>query len=137
MPKGYKIDTSNYIFKAIQEVIKDNQIVIDEKTGEPKTETKELDVYTRELLPILLCNPQLGGSAGQPDPEFDLYEMGVIAKLIERGTNSVVLDSNQYDKLKKRAGKMSKMLGYRYFEMIRRIQEAEEVELGEKKALKE
>lgn len=130
--EGYKIDVSMYEFKYKLEALKDGQFQLDERTGEPKLEDKISEVCPTIHLPLMLCNPQLGGNGGQTDPEFDLMELGTIAKLIEKADHFVVLDQRKFDTLKARVKKIQKHLNYKYFEMVRRIHEAEKVELEAK-----
>lgn len=130
--EGYKIDVSPYDFKYKSEVVKDGQFEVDERTGEPKLEDKVSEVQPAVHLPLMLCNPQLGGNNGQPDAEFDLMELGTVAKLIEKADCFVILDQRKFDTLKSRVKKIQKHLNYKYFEMIRRVHEAEKVELEAK-----
>lgn len=133
MTTGYKIDVSPYKYKFKSEVVKDEKFVIDEVTGEPKIEEKVSEVDVKIHLPLMLCNPNIGGTDGRPDADFDLFEMGVIAKQIEKSDGCVILDEKKYEQLKARMKKIQKHLNYKYFEMVRRIHEAEKVELEEKK----
>lgn len=127
--QGYKLDVSSYDFHTHQEVRDDkNQFVVDPSTGEPKLEKKVLRVEPRIHLPLMLCNPNITdqerGAKG-----FDLFEIGVIAKKIEMAVDDfVLLDSAEYAVLLDRTKILQKFLNYKYFEMVRRIREAEKVE---------
>ena len=139
--QGHKIDLAPYEYSFTTETIikGDNgemKYVPDPETGEFKTEKKKVKVYPGIHLPQMLCNPQLGGNGGQPSPDFDLFEIGVVAKLIENSAEKMgycIIDEKNYDILLKRVKQIQKSLNYKFFELVRRIHEAEKVELEEKK----
>lgn len=131
--QGYKVDVSDYNFETVIEVVEQGKLVLDESTGEAKVEKKCLRVKVNITFPLMLTNPQLGAVGGQPPADFDLYELGTIGKMIERSEDFVILDQAQYDLLVSRTKQIQKHLNYKYFEMVRRVMNAEKVELGEKK----
>lgn len=131
--EGYKINTEPYDFTAEQEVIKDGQFVIDNATGEPKREMKTQAVAVRLHLPLMIQQSQIGQAANQRDEEFDLYELGVIAMKIQESKLYCIVSKEEYARLEKRVKFISKFLNAKYFEMVRRVREAEKVELTEKK----
>lgn len=140
MAKGYKVKIDAYEYKTWveQTVEKDGKEVfdIDPETGEPKREEKTILVPVQIHLPLMLCNPQIVADpkAGVKDGGFNLYEIGVIAKKIENcKTEHITLDKEEYMILKKRMEVVAQRLSYKFFEMVRRVMEAEQVELGEVK----
>ena len=130
--QGYKINVNDYYFDTVLEVLENGQYVFDPETGDPKLEKKSIKVYPRLTLPLMLCNSQVGGVGGQAPADFDLYEIGTIAKLIESSDGYVILDQAQYDKLVSRVKQLQKHLNYKYFELVSKIMNAEKVELTEK-----
>lgn len=137
--QGYKIDLTPYDHTFLKEVIVEEKgemkYVPDPETGEFKTEKKTIKVIMCVHLPQMICNPSLGGANGQPAGDFDLFELGVVAKLIENSEvmGYCILDQKNYDILIKRVKQIQKHLNYKYFEMVRRVNEAEKVELEQKK----
>lgn len=128
MTIGYKINTSDYKYRTLQEVIENDKFVIDQETGEPKLEERALEVRMRVLLPMMVCNPQI-----VDDEQFDLLELGSIANKIELSSDFCILDSKEWERLSARVKKIQKKLNRKFYEMVRRVIEAEKVELEEKK----
>lgn len=130
MAHGYKIDVTEYLFGSTQEVLdKTGKFVMDPETGEPKLETKQIKIAPKIHLPLMLCNPNLADQ--EKRNSFDLFELGRIAKQIELSDTHVVLVEADFNTLKERMSVIQKFLNYRYYEMVRRIHEAEKIELKE------
>lgn len=139
--QGFQIDLSPYDYTFTTEVVvKDDKgemkYVPDPDTGEFKTEKKTVKVYPGIHLPQMLCNPGLGGERGQQAQDFDLFEIGVVAKIIENSAEKMgycVIDQKNYDILVKRVKQIQKNLNYKFYELVRRVHEAQKVELEQKK----
>lgn len=120
--KGKKIDISDY------------ESEVRNVDSEGKLEIKSEKMRPRYLLPWLICNPNLGNNDRGPDPAFDLMKLGPISKMIDVAKDDhIVLSDSEYNVLKTRAETVSKFFGYAHYEMFRRIYEAPEIELEEKK----
>lgn len=133
---GYKINTEPYDYTAETEIIKDGQFIIDESTGEPKRESKTQSVAVRMHLPLMLQQSQIGSSVNQRDEEFDLYELGLISMKLQESKLYCIVTKEEHERLKKRVKFISKFLNAKFFEMVRRVMEAEKVGLTEKKEAK-
>ena len=115
--KAYKIQVDPY------------EIIVSENG---KEETKNL--YMKFELPRILCNPNLGlDKDSKPSKDFDLMELGPIAQKIEQ-CKEVLLTVSEFELkvLKKRVEVVSKYFGYAQYEMFRRINEAQSVDVVEK-----
>jgi len=121
--KGYKIDLTPYVF----------ELKIISNSEDEEADMKTITVEPKYYFSPLFGNPNLGASE-KASKAFDLYELGGILNKIQLTTgNYIILDKGEFDQLKKRAVEISKSLGMKYYEMIRRVREPEEVELSEKK----
>jgi len=121
MIKAYKIQIDPYEIKY--------QI---EKNGELEDKTKM--VIMKYELPRHLCNGAIGGEGQKPAKDFDLMEIGPIAQRIEQCADiQVTVNQHELDVLKKRVNVIGKSggFGFNYFEMFRRVLEAQPVDLVE------
>ena len=115
--KAYKIQVDPY-----EIIVSDNG----------KEETKNLCMKFE--LPRILCNPNLGADdKGKASKDFDLMEIGPIAQKIELCKDILLtVSESELKVLKKRVEVVSKYFGYSQYEMFRRINEAQPVDMVEK-----
>ena len=103
-----------------------------EKNGELEDKTKM--IIMKYELPRHLCNGAIGGEGQKPAKGFDLMDLGPIAQRIEQCKDiQVEVNQNELDILKKRVDVISKSggFGFNYYEMFRRVLEAQLVNLVE------
>jgi len=113
--EGYRIDLSAYEYVDTVEVVDgENRVLLDDKA---------VPVDPRRQLPKLITNANI------KDPKFDVYELGKIAERIKGAKEDIVLDSEDYKRLKERTTVIAKVANGVFFEMIRRVMEPKKVTL--------
>ncbi len=118
--KAYKIQVDPYDYE-----------IVTSKEDASKKEGRTLQMKFE--LPIILCNPSLGSdNPSKPAKDFNLMEIGPVSQRIRQCTDVFLnVNENELEILKKRIGAISKFYGYNYYEMFRRIQEAQPVDMVE------